>query len=43
MGMSLKIKNLLDINNKNMRLFKILKIEENKIQVSKINKNLESK
>ncbi len=41
--MSLKIKILLDINNKNGRLFKILNKKENKFQVSKINKNLESK
>jgi hypothetical protein len=30
MGMSLKIKILLDINNKNGRLFKILNKKENK-------------
>ena len=43
MGMSLKIKFLLDINNKNGRLFKILNKKESNFYLSKINKNMESK
>ena len=41
--MSLKIKFLLDINNKNGRLFKKLNKKDSKNQVRKINKNMESK